>query len=94
MAKDSELKRSDKTAKVSTKTTAPAKTEKKSVIQKIRKYFKDLKAEIKKVVWPTRAQVVNNTMVVLSTMAIAGVFIWGVDTIFTQVLKLLLGIGA
>ena len=32
----------------------------------IRKYFRELKAEMKKVVWPTRQQVTKNTGVVLS----------------------------
>ena len=38
----------------------------------IRKYFRELKSEMKKVVWPTRKQVVNNTGVVLGVMAFMG----------------------
>ena len=87
MAKDTELKKSDKPAKAS----MAAKTEKKPKTYKIKKYIKDLRAEFKKVIWPTKKQVTNNTGVVLITMAVAGVFIWGLDTIFSQLLKLVLG---
>lgn len=87
MAKDTELTKSVKPAKAS----KAAKTDKKPKTYKIKKYFKDLKAEFKKVVWPTKKQVTNNTGVVLITMAVAGVFIWGLDTIFSQLLKLVLG---
>lgn len=43
------------------------------------KFFKDLKAEVKKIVWPTRKQVLNNTVVVLIAMAASGLFIFAVD---------------
>lgn len=53
------------------------------------KYFKDLKSEFKKVVWPTKKAVINNTGIVLAAMIISGLFIWGVDTVFTSLLRLL-----
>ncbi len=46
---------------------------------RIAKFFKDLKAEVKKIVWPTRKQVLNNTVVVLIAMAASGLFIFAVD---------------
>lgn len=45
----------------------------------IKKYFKDLKSEIKKVVWPSKKQVINNTGVVLTVMVIVGLFLGGID---------------
>ncbi len=54
------------------------------------KFFKDLKAEVKKIVWPTRKAVINNTGIVIVAMAIAGVFIWGIDTGFKFLFDLLL----
>ena len=41
----------------------------------IRKYFRELKAEMKKVVWPTRQQVTKNTGVVLSVMVVMALLI-------------------
>ncbi|MBQ6674783.1 MAG: preprotein translocase subunit SecE [Ruminococcus sp.] len=60
----------------------------------IAKYFRDLKSELKKVVWPSRQQVVNNTGVVLVTMAVLGLFLAGVDLGLGQLLDLVLKIGS
>lgn len=43
------------------------------------KWFKDLKSEFKKVVWPTKQTVINNTFVVLVTMLITSAFVGGLD---------------
>lgn len=57
---------------------------------KIKKFFKDLKSEVKKIVWPTKKQVVNNTGVVLVAMAITALFIGGVDLGLKSLLDLIL----
>ena len=88
MAKDIEKKQSakpEKTSKANTK-----KTEKKPKSNKLFKFFKDLKAEFKKVVWPSKKQVVNNTGVVLTTIIISGLFIWALDFGLTQLINLAL----
>lgn len=54
------------------------------------KYFKDLKSEFKKVVWPSKKTVINNTGAVLAAMVVSGVAIWGLDTAFAYLLKGLL----
>lgn len=54
------------------------KSKKKSP-NKVVKWFKDLKSEFKKVVWPSRKKVVNNTLVVLAVMVIATIFVGGLD---------------
>ncbi len=46
------------------------------------KYFKDARAEFKKVVWPSPKQTTNNTVVVLVMCIIAAIFIFGVDALF------------
>ena len=43
------------------------------------KYFRELKSELKKVVWPTPKQVLNNTLIVLGCGVVIGVFIWLFD---------------
>ncbi|MBR6102966.1 MAG: preprotein translocase subunit SecE [Ruminococcus sp.] len=60
----------------------------------LKKYFKDLKSEIKKVVWPSRKQVVNNTGVVMTVMVITGMFLFAIDTGLAAVIKALLSIGS
>ena len=64
-----------------------AKKPKKSIV----KFFKDAKSEFKKVVWPTPKQTTNNTIVVIIIRALAGLFIFGVDTLFSLLNKLILG---
>ena len=87
MAKELEKNQSAKP----TKTSKVAKDGKKPKTHRFSKFFKDLKAEFKKVIWPTKKQVANNTGVVLTTMVIASIFIWGLDTIFIKLVRLAIG---
>ena len=45
----------------------------------ITRYFRELRSELKKVVWPTPAQVLKNTLIVLACVLVVGVFIWLFD---------------
>ena len=45
----------------------------------IRRYFRELRSELKKVVWPTPKQVLKNTLVVVACVVCVGVFIWLFD---------------
>ncbi len=61
MAKDKELAVSEKEKK-------SAKKKEKKQGNAIQKWFKDLKMELKKVVWPDKKTVVNNSIVVFAAM--------------------------
>ena len=59
---------------------------------KVRKYFRELRSELKKVVWPTPQQVLKNTAIVaLVTVAIAAVVMILLDAIFGGILGLIIG---
>ncbi len=61
-----------------------AELEKKpNAFKRIGKWFRELKSESKKIVWPTFKQVVNNTLIVLACMLIVGIFVWILDFGFT-----------
>ncbi len=45
----------------------------------IARYFRELRSELKKVVWPTPQQVLKNTLIVLACVLVVGVFIWVFD---------------
>ena len=45
-------------------------------------FFKDFKAELKKVIWPTPKQIVNNTIAVITIVIIAAVIVFALDSIF------------
>lgn len=46
---------------------------------RIKKYFRELRSELKKVVWPTPKQVLKNTAIVIGCVVAVGVFIWVFD---------------
>ena len=50
---------------------------------KLVNYFKEVKSELKKVVWPSFKQVKNNTLIVIACVLIIGAFIWICDGIFS-----------
>ncbi|MBR1738824.1 MAG: preprotein translocase subunit SecE [Ruminococcus sp.] len=58
----------------------------------IRKYFRELRAELKKVVWPSRKQVVNNTGVVMTVMTVMALFLFAVDAGLGRAIKALLSL--
>ena len=72
------------------KKAASAKKPKKGIV----KYFKDLKSEFKKVVWPSKKTVFNNTVVVLVTLVVSGICVWGLDTLFATLLRLALNMSS
>ena len=43
------------------------------------RYFRELRSELKKVVWPTPKQVLKNTLIVAACVLVVGVFIWLFD---------------
>lgn len=49
---------------------------------RIANYFKEVKAELKKVVWPSFSRIRQNTIIVLVYVLIVGLVIWGLDLLF------------
>ena len=43
------------------------------------RYFRELRSELKKVVWPTLPQVLKNALIVVLCVLVVGVFIWVFD---------------
>ena len=58
------------------------KVKKPGLFARIGKWFRELKSECRKIVWPTRQQTVNNTLVVIASVVVVGVFIWVLDIVF------------
>lgn len=52
------------------------------------RFFKDLKGEMKKVVWPSKKQVINNTGIVIVVVLIASAGIGFVDFVFNTLVSL------
>jgi len=59
-----------------------------SIFKRLAKFAKDVLSELKKVLWPTRNQVINNTIIVLAVCLIVGAVIWILDGVLGYVYKL------
>lgn len=55
------------------------------------KYFKDVKSEMKKVVWPSKKDTKNNTIVVIVVVAVAAVCMLVLDVVFGGAIHLMIG---
>ena len=60
----------------------------KNIFNKINNFIKEAIAELKKVIWPTQKELKNSTIVVISTIIIASIFIGLIDIFFTKALTL------
>ena len=63
-----------------------AKKEKKDAKQKS-SYFKEMKAELKKVVWPTPKELVNNTVAVIVFVLVIAIIVFVLDFCFDNLNK-------
>ena len=57
---------------------------------RIGKFFKDLISEVKKVVWPTPKQTINNTVIVIVCVIVVGIFIWVFDALASGIIAALI----
>jgi preprotein translocase subunit SecE len=55
--------------------------------EKIIAFFTDVYKEMSKVTWPKREELRESTMVVLVVCIIIAAFVYGVDTIVSQILR-------
>ncbi|MBR6472527.1 MAG: preprotein translocase subunit SecE [Firmicutes bacterium] len=67
-----------------------AKDEKKKL--NFKEYFRGVRTEMKKVVWPTRSEVVSYTAVVIAVCAAFALVFWLIDTGILAALKAVLGV--
>ena len=56
------------------------------------RYFRELRSELKKVVWSTPKQVMKNTLVVVVCVLVVGVFIWLFDFVAQVGIDALIGL--
>lgn len=61
-------------------------------IKRAGKFFKDCKGEIKKIVWPTPKATFKNTGVVLVTILVVALFVFLLDTVFMNLLGLVMNV--
>ena len=55
-------------------------------------FVRQVQAETRKVVWPTRKETVTTAVMVIIMAVVLGVFFFAVDTVFSQIVQALLGL--
>lgn len=69
-----------------------AEAEKKGKFARLKKWFREMKSELKKVVWPSGKQVLNNSLVVVACVVIVGLIVglldYGAGALLNLFLKL------
>jgi len=60
------------------------------VPNKVTKYFKEVKVEMKKVSWPTRNELIGSTTLVIVTVIMLGALIGMWDFVLSRVVNLLI----
>ena len=70
---------------------APAK-KKQGFFAKTRKYFSDVRSEMHRVVWPTKSELINYSVGVISMLIVFAVSIFLIDNLITWLLTLFAGL--
>jgi len=65
-----------------------------NVFQRLSKYFSDVRAELKRVVWPQRPEIINSSVVVIITLIFFTVFTFVLDQIILVLVNAISQIGA
>ena len=87
-------------AKEEKKTEAVGKAEKKEpgffkkLGTRISRTMREMKSELKKVIWPTKKQTINNALVAGAVIVAAAIVLWGFDQIAYLCVQALISLGA
>lgn len=60
------------------------------LVKKVIDFFSEVKLELAKVTWPTKDEVIRLTLVVIAISTIVGIYVGGVDYLFTKILELVI----
>ena len=70
------------------KSTTPKVEERESLT----KYFRGVKKEFKRVVWPTKKQLFQYSLIVILVSIVTAMFIYAVDFVFSHIMGLIFGV--
>lgn len=62
--------------------------------QRTWRFAQDARVELRKVVWPTRTEATQTTLIVIAVVILIGVFLWLLDTLFQWAFGAITGIGS
>jgi len=58
---------------------------------KVKSFLYSVRAELKKISWPTRSEIIKSTIIVLVVIIVFSIIIGGIDVVFLQILRIFLG---
>ncbi len=86
------VKKEEKELKNKTKKTAAKKETKKANKVAKKSYGEEVKAELKKVKWPTKQEMVKYSIAVIAFIIIFGLYFYGLDALFAWLSSLVKGL--
>lgn len=60
--------------------------------KRVAKWLREMRSELKKIIWPTAKQTTNRTVVALVVMALSAIVIWGFDEIASLIVNAILSL--
>ena len=60
--------------------------------KRVAKWFREMKSELKKVVWPTGKQLFNNTLISVVVMVASAIVLWGFDMLASGLVHALINL--
>ncbi|NPV54081.1 MAG: preprotein translocase subunit SecE [Firmicutes bacterium] len=57
---------------------------------RVGRFLRDVRAELKKVAWPNRKELISYTVIVIISVMIVAAFIGLIDLVFSQILRLII----
>lgn len=57
---------------------------------RLTQYLRETRAELRKVVWPTRQEAIRLTIIVVSTIVVMSIFFGAIDYLLTALFRLLI----
>ena len=61
------------------------------MIERIRRYLASVRAEVQRVSWPSRREVITFTILIFMMVVVLGLYLGLVDLVLQRILSLLLG---
>ena len=64
------------------------------MVERLTNYLKGVRAEVARVSWPTRTEVISLTALIIVFAVVVTLYIWGVDGVIGTILRLFVTTGS
>ncbi len=62
-------------------------------MEKVKKFLKEVNAELRKVTWPTKEELIGSTIVTIVVSLVVALFIGVVDRLLSALIRVIFGVG-